>query len=278
STGATGYVGGTVFHALVTAHPKYETTVLLREIPAGFSEKYPNVKIIRGTFDETSVLTRAASEADIVVHHGNSDHVPAVQALLTGVIARANAFLPAYYIHLGGTGMIADTNALGDLTSKVWSDIDDIDTIWSLPHETIHRPTESLIQNAWTQHGNCLKTAVVCPPNIHGKGTGPGNRSSFYVPVFYQETVKAGAPFYVNSGSNVYSRAHVEDVAQVFLKLVEAAAAGGQGAEWNRDVSTTFISHFQQDSIALGYYFVPNDEVSQIEIARATGKILKTRG
>ncbi|KAF4463019.1 hypothetical protein FALBO_10163, partial [Fusarium albosuccineum] len=55
---------------------------------------------------------------------------------------------------------------------------------------------------------------------------------------------------------------HVEDVAQVFLKLVEAAAVGGEGAQWNFN----------------GYYFTPNEEISQIEIAYATGKILKAKG
>ncbi|KAH7018759.1 nucleoside-diphosphate-sugar epimerase [Ilyonectria destructans] len=262
STGATGYVGGTVFHTLVTDHPEYETTVLLRNVPPGFSDKYPKVTVIRGTFDNTDLLTRAASEADIVIHHGNSDHIPAVSALLAGVVERANASLPASYIHLGGTGIIADTSTPGEIISKIGSDIDDIDAIWSLPLARFHRPTELLIQKAWTQHGGRLKTAVVCPPHIHGKGTGPSNTSSFYVPAFYQETVKAGAPFYVNSGSNVYSRVHVEDVGQVFLKLIEAAAAGGDGADWNHD----------------GYYFVPSEEVSQLKIARVTGNILQAQG
>lgn len=169
--------------------------------------------------------------------HGNSDHVPAVKALLAGVITRTNASLPAFYIHLGGTAIIADMRTLGELTEKIWSDMDDLDTIWSLPLNTVHRSTESLIQDAWTRHGTSLKTAVICPPHIHGKGMGPGNASSFYVPVFYKEAIKAGAAFFINSGSNVYCRTHIQNVAQVFLKLVESAAAGGESAHWNRNVS-----------------------------------------
>ncbi|RSM20140.1 hypothetical protein CDV31_000935 [Fusarium ambrosium] len=261
-TGATGYTGGTVLNTLVTAHPEYDITVLLRKPTKSFLEKYPGVTVLQADFDSTELLREAASKADIVVHHGNSDHVPAVKALITGVTERAQASEPAFYIHLGGTGIIAESTNVGELHPKVWSDIDDIDAIWSFPIEAIHRDTELLIQDAWTKYGDKLKTAVVCPPNIHGKGTGPDRTESFYVPYFYAESLKLGSTFYVGSGSNVYSRVHVEDVAQVFLKLVEAAVDGGKGAEWGRE----------------GYYFTASEEVSQFEIAVAVGKILKSKG
>ncbi|RSL87098.1 hypothetical protein CEP51_002400 [Fusarium floridanum] len=234
-TGATGYTGGTVPNTLVTAHPEYDITVLLRKPTKSFLEKYPGVKVLQGDFDSTELLREAASKADIVVHHGNSDHVPAVKALITGVTERAQASEPAFYIHLGGTGIIAESTNVGELHPKVWSDIDEIDAIWSFPIEAIHQDTELLIQDAWTKYGDKLKTAVVCLPNIHGKGTGPGRAESFYVPYFYAESLKLESTFYVGSGSNMYSRVHVEDVAQVFLKLVEAAADGGKGAGWGRE-------------------------------------------
>lgn len=261
-TGATGYTGGTVLNTLVTAHPEYDITVLLRKPIASFSDAYPGVKVLLGDFDSTELLKEAASNAEIVIHHGNSDYAPAVKALLAGVIERAQASKPTFYIHLGGTAIIADYNNLGELGPKVWSDVDDLDAIWSFPGEAMHRETELLIQEAWTKYGDNLKTAVVCPPNMHGRGTGPGRVDSFFVPSFWSESMKLGATFYVGSGSNIYSRAHVEDVAQMFLKLVEAAVDGGQGAEWGRQ----------------GYYFTAVEEVSQYDIAAAVGKILKEQG
>lgn len=66
-TGVTGYVGGTVFNTLVTAHPEYNITVLLRDPKASFSEKYPHVKVLKGDFENTELLKDAASKADIVV-------------------------------------------------------------------------------------------------------------------------------------------------------------------------------------------------------------------
>lgn len=150
--------------------------------------------------------------------------------------ARAAASLPSFYIHLGGTAIIAEWDGLGELHPKVWSDVSDIDAIWSVPDEVTHRSTEKLIQEAWTAHGPALKTAVVCPPIIHGRGTGPGRADSVFYSSLYSASAQTGATFYLGSGSNVYSRVHVEDVAQVFLRLVGAAAAGGEGADWGREV------------------------------------------
>ncbi|KAF4459834.1 nucleoside-diphosphate-sugar epimerase [Fusarium albosuccineum] len=286
NTGASGYTGGSVLNTLVTAHPEYDITVLLREPSAAFSITYPGVRVLKGDFDSSKLLKEAASKASIVVHHGNSDHEPAVKALIAGLLERASASLPAFYIHLGGSAIISQWDNLGELHPKIWSDIDDVDAIWSFPVESIHRNTELLIQEAWSKHGDKLKTAIVCPPNIHGRGTGPIRIDSFYVPSLYAESLKLGATFYLGSGSNIYSRVHIEDVAQVFLRLVEAAADGGQGAEWGRQVcirplSLVFASNSYERALTpgagQGYYFTPSEEVSQFDIAVAAGKTLKSR-
>lgn len=176
--------------------------------------------------------------------HGDSDHEAAVRALLAGCSSRAAASLPASYIHLGGTGIIVEWDGLGELHPKVWSDVSDIGALWSVPEATLHRNTELLIQKAWEDaaargaqgQGQGLRTAVVCPPIIHGRGTGPGRADSVYYKSLVRASAQVGQTFYHGSGSNVYSRVHVEDVAQVFLKLIEAAARGGDGADWGREV------------------------------------------
>ncbi|POS70142.1 hypothetical protein DHEL01_v211463 [Diaporthe helianthi] len=259
-TGVTGYVGGTVFHTLVTVHPEYNITVLLRNPQPSFSEKYPNVKVLKGDFENFELLKDAASKADVVIHHGDSDNEAAVSALLAGLSSRAAASLPAFYIHLGGTGIIVQYENLGELHLKVWSDIGDIETLWSMPEAALHRNTELLIQDAWT--GRRVKTAVVCPPMIHGRGKGPGRIDSMVFPALLSASVQTGSTFYLGSGTNIYSKVHVDDVAQVFLKLAEAAASGGEGADWGHG----------------GYYFLTSEEINQKDIAIAAGKILKQKG
>ncbi|KAF2144826.1 uncharacterized protein K452DRAFT_245996 [Aplosporella prunicola CBS 121167] len=260
-TGTTGYIGGTVLDTLVSRHPEYDITVLLRNPPAGFADRYPAVKVIRGDYDSTDILTQAASDADVVVHSGDSDHEPSIRAIIAGLLSRST---PSFLIHLGGSGIISDwqeDRPHGDLNPKAWSDVEDIDNIWSLDDKALHRNVDKIIQQAWAEHGQKLKTAIVCPPDIYGKGRGPGRTRSVYVPMFYKEILDVGAPFYTASGTNTRSFVHIDDLMTVYLKLVEAAVNGGQGAEWGHE----------------GYYFTSTQELNQLEIARATGRILKNK-
>lgn len=71
-----------------------------------------------------------------------------------------------------------------------------------------------------------------CPPDIYGPGRGPGRTQSVYFPVFWNEIKKVGAPFYAGEGTNSRSWVHIEDLMTVYLKLVEAAVAGGGDADW----------------------------------------------
>ena len=53
-------------------HPEYDVTVLLRSVPNTFSERYPKVKIVKGDFDSFDIISKAASEADVVVRMSES--------------------------------------------------------------------------------------------------------------------------------------------------------------------------------------------------------------
>lgn len=94
--------------------------MLLRNVPSTFEKKYPKVKIVKGDYDSTETITKAASEANIVVHNGNSDHEPSIKALIAGLLNRDS---PSFLLHLGGTGIVADWRSgdyRGELNPKVW--------------------------------------------------------------------------------------------------------------------------------------------------------------
>jgi hypothetical protein len=98
---------------------------------------------------------------------------------------------PSFLIHLGGTGVVADwqdPTYLGKLNPKIWSDIDDIDAITSLPDGALHRNVDKIIQEAAAANGEKLKTAIVCPPDIYGPGRGPGRTQSIYIPAYLDES------------------------------------------------------------------------------------------
>ncbi|EIN13348.1 nucleoside-diphosphate-sugar epimerase [Punctularia strigosozonata HHB-11173 SS5] len=261
-TGTTGYIGGTVLDTLIKAHPDWSYTVLLRNVPAIFAERYPHVRIVHGDYSSADVILAAASQADIVIHSGNSDDEPSIKAIIAGLLTRNEA---SYLIHLSGTGIIDDWiegTHLGEFNPKVWSDIDDIDAITSMRDDALHRNVDKIIQEAAVAHPDKLKTAIICPPCICGKGRGPGRTQSVLLPVLRTESLRRGAPFYYGSGANMRNWVHLDDLMQVYLKLVEAAAAKGGNATWGKE----------------GYYFTTTHETSHLELAVEVGKILHAKG
>ncbi|KAH6622409.1 NAD(P)-binding protein [Boeremia exigua] len=266
STGSTGYIGGSVLHTLATAHPDWPITVLLRSVPPTFTSTYPSITIIRGDYDATETLSTAASNADIVVHCGNSDHEPSLAALLAGLRRKTT---PAHLIHLSGTGLVSDwasPDFLGTLNPRVWSDVApaDLQDIRSLPDTALHRGTEKMLHAAAREGGN-VRVCVMCPPDIYGRGKGLGRTRSALVPFFVAEARKRGGVFYVGDGGNARSWVHVEDLMRLYLRVVEAAAGGDAEVE-------------KQCFGENGYFFAGTQEHSHIEIARAVGEVLARQG
>jgi nucleoside-diphosphate-sugar epimerase len=243
---------------VVKTHPDYQVTALLRNVPADFSKRYPNVTIVKGDYDSTDIISKAASEAEVVVRtcstptltreietdccadNGNSDHSASLEAIVSGLLSRSG---PSFLIHLSGTGIIADwrdPTYLGKLNPKVWSDVDDIDSITSRPDGELHRHTDKFIQESADKHGDKLKTAIMCPPDIYGPGRGPGRTQSVYFPLFWKEIQKNESPFYAGKGTNSRSWVHIEDLMTVYMHVIEAAVAGGEGADWGREVQHLF--------------------------------------
>lgn len=76
----------------------------------------------------------------------------------------------------------------------------------------------------------------MCPPDIYGPGRGPGRTRSVFFPQLVDEMKKIGATFYAGEGANTRSWVHIEDLMVVYLKVVEAAVNGGEGADWGKEV------------------------------------------
>lgn len=264
-TGGTGYIGGSVLHTIATAHPEYEITVLLRRIPESFTSTYPNINIVKGDYDSFDTIASAAQAADIVIHNGDSDHEPSLNAILSGLRKRSS---PGYLLHLSGTGIVsdwADSTYLGTLNPKVWSDLSSLPEIRSLPDIALHRNTEKILHAAAQEHGEKVNIAIMCPPDIYGKGLGLAKTHSAYVPTYVKEIQNLGGkPFYYMEGTNARSWVHISDLMRVYLHVVETAASK----------PTDPNSYFNEN----GYYFAATQEHSQYDVAKATGAILKKHG
>jgi uncharacterized protein YbjT (DUF2867 family) len=67
STGATGFIGGSVLTAIVDKFPSLQITALLRGDSIDFVQRYPNVNIAVGDFDSSLTIEEEARKADIVI-------------------------------------------------------------------------------------------------------------------------------------------------------------------------------------------------------------------
>jgi nucleoside-diphosphate-sugar epimerase len=71
-----------------------------------------------------------------------------------------------------------------------------------------------------------------------------------------------GRVFYYGEGGNVRSWVHLDDLMALYLKVVEAAAAGKAGECFNNN----------------GYYFAATQEHSHLDVARLIGEVLYKEG
>lgn len=65
----TGYIGGDIFHAVYEAHPDFEYTVLVRDESkaALVKQRYPNVRIVHGSLDDSKLLEEEAAKTNILI-------------------------------------------------------------------------------------------------------------------------------------------------------------------------------------------------------------------
>lgn len=208
-------------------HPEYDITVLLRKIPETFTTRYPNIKIVQGNYDSSDIIRNHAAAADIVVHNGDSDHAASLNAIIAGLLIRPK---PGYLLHLSGTGIVsdwADEKYLGKLNPKIWSDVSDLKEIQHLPDSALHRNTELILHKTIRLYSDRINIAIMCPPDIYGKGKGLAKTHSAFVPMYVQEIQRLGGKvFYYGEGSNTRSWVHIDDLMRLYLKVVEAAVSG----------------------------------------------------
>lgn len=69
STGVTGYIAGDTLHVLSKRHPEYEYSALVRtkEKAERVKAAYPSIRIVLGDLDDSELLKKEASKADVVI-------------------------------------------------------------------------------------------------------------------------------------------------------------------------------------------------------------------
>jgi nucleoside-diphosphate-sugar epimerase len=164
---------------------------------------------------------------------------------------------PIFVIHTSGTGILTwktvETNTYGELEDKVYNDWDGISEVTSLPDFAAHRAVDKVFLDGATDEP-AVKVAVVCPPSIYGVARGPGNKRSKQLYDLSAIILSSGKGMRVGKGQNRQTHVHVYDLSDLYVRLIEQAAAGSGTATWGKG-GYYFSSRGEQvslNSIALG--------------------------
>lgn len=204
-TGATGYIGTAVVQALRAA--RHEVHGLARSPGAAEKLRKAGVEVVHGALTDLVVLARAARAADAVIHlgaTGDADQAEvdtaAVGAMLNAVEGSGKRFVYTSGIWvLGNTGdRVADEDAPLDPTPIV---------AWRAEVEGTMREAA-----AWG-----IRPVVVRPAVVYGRGGGtPGT--------FVAAARKKGVVRYVGDGTQRWPFVHVDDLADLYVRALEAPA------------------------------------------------------
>lgn len=155
---------------------------------------------------------------------------------------------PGYWIHLCGTSILTwydqqnGREGEAPLPEQTYRDIDDVEKIVTLPDDAHHRNVDILVQDAIS---DAVKVAILCPPTIYGKGSGPVNTRSIQIPDMTKAALKTGQGLVVGKGETEWDNVNIDDLADLFVKVLEAT----QDPRKNKNPEI-FGTH--------GYYFASN--------------------
>ena len=289
ATGVTGYLGGDAVHAILAAHPEYEVTSLVRDKTKGaqVAEAHPSIRIVYGDLDDSTLLEEEAANTDIVcstfygsfswplkeferrvlmpmdlTDFAHATHEPSVQALAKG-LARRERPGPGFLIHTMGSGTVIYDDVIqgryGQGTDKVFNDLEGLAEVLSVPDFARARGAENAARTVGTWFPKRVKTAVVSTGSAYGLGRGILKYRPTAIHELARSTLQRGRGVVVGEGKAAWRHVHVHDLSDLYLKLVEHAAAGGEEtgagpAVWGGTG---------------GYYFAENGEHVWGELARS---------
>lgn len=151
----------------------------------------------RVLYNDDSIADKLTNTTDLA----SSDHLAGAKSIIVGMGRGKKGHL----IHISGTGVLNDASTgFGNPTTKVYDDVRDIEEITSLPLTALHRDVDDAVITTGKQLG--VPTAIICPPLIHGLGTGPLKKRSIQIPYLTEAIVQRGTGFTVGDGNNLWDR------------------------------------------------------------------------
>lgn len=234
-TGATGYIGGSVAHKLVSIG--YHVRGLVRSKDKADLLSQLGIEPVMGDLDNTDLLTHQAKLADGVINAASADHAESVQALIQGLAGSSKPM-----IHTSGSSIVGDDVRGSRRTESIF----DEDT--PLVVQKLKQPRRNIDLMVIGSAASDVRSAVICPSLVYGVGRGL-NPKSIQIPFLAENARKQGVVQIVGAGHNVWSNVHVDDVVDLYVLALAKAPAGA-------------------------FYFAENGEASFVQIGYALAKRL----
>ena len=210
-TGGSGYIGGSVAAALRAAG--HAVAGLVRSAERASQVRALGIEPILGTLDDAALLARASREADAVIHAANSDHRPSVEAMLPALAGSGKLFLQT-----SGSSIVGD-QAAGEPSDKVYAE----DTALQPGPGRVARVAINDMVLAASRQG--VRSVVLSPSLIYGEGRGL-HRESIQVPSMARVAKKYGVARHIGRGENIWSNVHIDDLVDLYLRILDKAPAG----------------------------------------------------
>ncbi|MGD0437171.1 MAG: NAD-dependent epimerase/dehydratase family protein [Bryobacteraceae bacterium] len=203
-TGATGYIGGAVADALRGAG--HSVAGLARSDESAGLLHLRGIAAHHGDLAHPQSLMAAALACDGVIHVGTTND-GAVDRLAVELMLQALAGSGKPFVYTSGIWVLGDTGGrLVDETAPV------------RPAALVEwRPAMERMVLAAAMQG--VRATVIRPGIVYGRGGG--------IPAGFVESAEMrGVVQYVGTGENHWPVVHVEDLADLYVRVVENAAAG----------------------------------------------------
>ncbi len=216
-TGAAGYIGGSVAARLIKAG--YHVSGITRHESNVDKLKVVGVEAIVGDLEDTDLLKECADKADIVINAADSDNQKVVETFLAALKGSDKIF-----IHTSGSSIVSD-RANGEKSEKIFDESIYDKGSYFCPDplkEGRFAIDKMILQTAQSD----VRTVVICPCLIYGKGSGIKSESQ-QVPNLVSEAIESGIAKCIGRGENIWSTVHIDDLTDLYLKVVELAPTGG---------------------------------------------------
>lgn len=210
--GATGYLGSAIVRVLLARGA--EVHGMARSPKSKSKLEAMGVIPVEGNLEDLAALKALVARFTAVII---SAHIPFdAEFEIVSAIIEGCRLGNGHFIFTSGTGVLGVESKDGTWSDYAFAEDDPFP--FPAGYARMARlKTEDAVRDAASTG---LHTTVIRPPLIYGLG------GSMQIPMIFESARQTGKACYIGHGLNLYSNAHVDDVAEVFALALEKGTPG----------------------------------------------------